>query len=187
MEENDEKLIREYLDGNQESFKLLIERHTPSIYNFSVHFVGKDYANDIVQDVFLKVWKNIKRFDIKKASFKTWIFRIARNTITDYLRKKKMIPFSYLDNEEESFADSIEDEVILPDETLSKIEDTELLNNLLDKMPINYREVLVLYYQEDMTFKEIGKLLGKPLNTVKSYHQRALILLREKILSRTGY
>lgn len=185
MEENDENLIKEYLGGNQESFKLLIERHTPSIYNFSVHFVGKDYAKDIVQDVFLKAWKNIKRFDIKKASFKTWIFKITRNTITDYLRKKKMIPFSFLNSEEENFADSIEDEVVLPDEALAKIEDVELLNNFLDKMPINYREVLVLYYQEDMTFKEIGELLGKPLNTVKSYHRRALIMLRELLAPKT--
>jgi len=185
MEENDENLIKEYLGGNQESFKLLIERHTSSIYNFSVRFVGKDYAKDIVQDVFLKVWKNIERFDIKKASFKTWIFRITRNTITDYLRKKKMIPFSFLNSEEENFADSIEDEVVLPDEALAKIEDVELLNNLLNKMPINYREVLVLYYQEDMTFKEIGELLGKPLNTVKSYYRRALIMLRELLAPKT--
>lgn len=179
MEINDEQLVKEYLEGSQDSFVILVEKYTPSIYNFSIRFVGREYANDIVQDVFFKVWKNIRKFNIDKASFKTWIFTITRNTITDYLRKKKMVLFSSLDKEEENFADNIEDEVILPDEALIKLEDKELLNNLLDKIPTHYRLVLVLYYQEDMTFNEIGQLLSKPLNTVKSHHRRALLLLRK--------
>jgi RNA polymerase sigma-70 factor (ECF subfamily) len=179
MEGNDEIKIKEYLLGNDEAFKELVEKYTPAIFNFSVRFVGIDYANDITQDVFIKVWKNIKKFDYTKASFKTWIFTITHNTITDYLRKKKMINFSSLDKKEDNFADNIKDEVILPDEALIKLEDKELLNSLIDKLPNNYKEVLILYYQEDMTFKEIGELLGKPLNTVKSYHHRALNILRE--------
>ena len=92
-----------------------------------------------------------------------------------------MVSFSSLDGVEESFESGIVDEVILPDEVLMKLEDRELLNNLLDGLPNNYKEVLILYYQEDITFKEIGEMLNKPLNTVKSYHRRALILLREKV------
>lgn len=179
MENEDKDLVKEYLEGNQGAFKDLVEKYTSSIFNFSVRFVGFDYANDVVQDVFLKVWKNIKKFDYNKASFKTWIFTITRNTITDYLRKKKMVNFSSLDKEEDNFADNIEDDVILPDEALIKLQDKEFLNKLLDEIPINYKEVLILYYQEDMTFGEIGKLLGKPLNTVKSHHRRALIMLKE--------
>ena len=178
MEETDEYLISEYLKGDEDSFKVLLSKYTSSIYNFSTRFVGRENASDITQDVFIKVWKNIKKFDIEKAHFKTWLFTIARNTITDYLRKKKMINFSSLDRDEVDFADNIEDDVVLPDEALLQLEDKEVLNNTLDKIPPNYREVLILYYQEEMTFNEIGKLLNKPLNTVKSYHHRALILLR---------
>lgn len=185
MENDDEYLIREYLKGNQEAFKSLVDRYTPSIYNFSIRFVGLDYAKDIVQDIFIKVWKNIKKFNNNKASFKTWILTITRNAITDYLRKKKSITFSSLDNEKESYESSIEDDVILPNEALIKLEDKELLNNLLDNMPAHYREVLIFYYQEEMTFNEIGQLLGKPLNTVKSYHHRALVILRELIKGQT--
>ena len=181
MEKSDELLVQEYISGDDNSLKILIDRYTPSIYNFSVRFVGRDYANDIVQDTFIKVWKNLKKFDIKKASFKTWLFTITRNTITDYLRKKKLVLFSDIEKEDEMFADNIEDEVILPDEAMSKLEDKEFLNKLLDQIPAKYREVLVLYYQEDMTFSEIGKMLGKPLNTVKSHHRRALLLLREML------
>ncbi len=185
MHETDENLIEGYIKGNQNFLKILIDRYTPSIYNFSVRFVGVSYAEDIVQDVFIKAWKNIKKFDIKKSSFKTWLFTITRNTITDYLRKKKMISFSKLNkDEEEPYEATIEDEVILPSEALMKLEDKEFLNNILDKLPINYKEVLVLYYQEEMTFKEIGELLNKPLNTVKSYHHRALIKMKEMVAPR---
>lgn len=178
MEKEDNDLIKEYLKGNEEAFKELVNKYTGTIFNFSVRFVGLDYANDITQDVFIKIWKNIKKYDEKRANFKTWLFKITRNIITDYLRKKKAINFSSLDSEEERYEDNIEDEVILPDEILIKLEDKELLNKLLDKLPGDYKEVLILYYQEDLTFKEIGEILNKPLNTVKSYHHRALIFLR---------
>ena len=128
MISEDEINIKEYINGNKDIFRILVEKYTPSIYNFSARFVGIDYANDIVQDVFIKVWKNIKRFDHNKANFKTWIFTITRNTITDYLRKKKMINFSSLDTKEEYFEDNILDEAILSDEILIKLEDKKLLN-----------------------------------------------------------
>ena len=181
MDLSDKDLIKEYLNGNQEYLKILIDKYTGLLYNFTVRFVGEDNVLDILQDVFIKVWKNLNKFDTEKANFKTWIFTITRNTITDFLRKKKTIPFSFLDKEEESFKDNLEDEEILQDETFSKLEDKELVNKIINQLPSNYREVLILYYQEDMTFKEIGEVLNKPLDTVKSYHHRALIKLRELI------
>lgn len=179
MQDLDEKLIKNYIGGSEESFKILINRHTPAIYNYSRRFVGEDYANDVTQEVFIKVWRNLNKFDNSKAHFRTWLFAIARNTITDYLRKKKIVLFSSLDTEEETFEQNIEDKVILPDQALIKLEDKEYLNKVLKQLPPNYKEVLILYYQEDMTFKEIGEVLNKPLNTVKSYHHRAIILLRK--------
>ena len=179
MQDLDEDIIKQYFTGNQEALKSLIDRHTPSIYNYSVRFVGRDHANDITQEVFIKVWRNLKKFDINKSQFKTWLFTITRNTITDYLRKKKMILFSTLDKDEENFADNIKDEAILPDEVYQKLQDKEILNRALDELKDNYKTVLTLYYQEDMTFKEIGEVLGKPLNTVKSYHFRAIQKLKE--------
>ncbi len=178
MRETDEELIREYIAGNQEALKILIERYTPEIYNFVIRFVGATNAPDVTQDVFIKVWRNIKKFKVKRAQFKTWLFTIARNTTTDFLRKKKSTVFSDLDTEEDSFSESIQDETILPDVAIVKLEDTKLLNELLSQLPTDYQTVLMLYYQEDMTFKEIGKVLGKPLNTVKNYHFRAIKRLR---------
>jgi RNA polymerase sigma-70 factor (ECF subfamily) len=148
-------------------------------------------AQDIVQETFIKVWKNLPKFDEKKASFKTWIFIIAKNTATDFLRKsgspsggKKFINFSDLEketNEEKdvSFSENIPDENLLPDEILQKLQEADLLNEVLDKLPTYYKTILILHYQEDMTFDEIGKVLEKPLNTIKSQHRRAILLLRK--------
>lgn len=181
MDITDESLIKDYLSGDENSFKLLIDRYTPLMYAFALRFTKEDNAFDLTQEIFIKVWKNIKKFKREKSQFKTWLFVIARNTITDYLRKKKTIPFSALNTDDKDFVDTIEDKELLPDEDLIKLEDKKFLNELLDKLPVLYKEILVLYYQEDMTFDEIGKVLKKPLNTVKSYHRRSLLKLREMV------
>jgi RNA polymerase sigma-70 factor (ECF subfamily) len=195
LKENDEEIITSYRNGNQEAFRLLINRYTPPLYNFTARLTNQNDAADIIQEVFIKVWKNIHHFDGTKASFKTWIFTIARNTTTDFLRKKKSLLFSDMpnrasgkkENDEEmnSFAENIPDNNLLPDEALQKLqdktEDQRFLNDILEKLHPNYREVLVLHYQEEMAFEEIGKILGKPLNTIKSQHQRAIMELRKML------
>ena len=175
-EKSDNEIIELYKNGEKEALKYLIERYASPIFNFVAHLTNRNDAPDIVQDIFIKTWKNIKRYDSKKASFKTWIFTIARNSVTDFWRKKKNILFTEI---EESFSENIPDENLLPDEVLQKLEDAELLNKTLEKLRPDYREVLVLYYQEEMTFEEIGVILSKPPNTVKSQHRRAIIELRE--------
>lgn len=190
-ESTDEEIILSYKNGEREAFKKLIDRYTASLYNFVARLAGKNDAPDITQEIFIKVWKNLNRFDENKASFKTWIFTIAKNTTTDFLRKKKSLLFSDLNNptrsdlDDNSFEENIPDEDLLPDETLQKLEektaDEKFLNDLLAKLRPIYQEILALHYQEEMTFEEIGKVLVKPLNTVKSQHRRALLELRRMV------
>lgn len=176
----DEEIINEYKEGNKEIFKFLIDRYTPPLFNLSAQLVGKDNATDIVQEVFIKVWKKIDKFDQNKSSFKTWIFTIAKNTSIDFLRKKRPFTFSSLESieKESTFEESIVDEEILPDEVVQKMQDKEFLNKLLETLSAEDKTVLTLHYQEEMTFQEIGEILNKPLNTVKSYHFRAIKKLR---------
>jgi RNA polymerase sigma-70 factor, ECF subfamily len=185
--ENDEEIIALYKKGVEDAFKGLIDRYTPPLYNFVARLTDQNNASDVVQETFIKVWKNLHNFDSSKASFKTWLFTIAKNTATDFLRKRKSLLFSDMEkdmNSDESinsFSENIPDENLLPDEVLQKLQDSLLLNKVLDKLPIHYKIILVLHYQEDMTFNEIGKILNKPLNTVKSYHRRAIIELRKML------
>ncbi|MFA6524579.1 MAG: sigma-70 family RNA polymerase sigma factor [Candidatus Paceibacterota bacterium] len=182
----DNELIELYKNGNDEAFKKLIEKYSSSIYNFTYHITGKNNASDIVQEVFIKVWKNINRFNPSKSSFKTWIFIIAKNSITDFLRKKKQLNFSDIKNynDDYSFSENIADENLLPDQMLQKLQDSEFLNNLLEKLSLQYKTILILHYQEEMTFDEIGKTLSKPTNTIKSYHRRAILELRNMITTK---
>src|SRR5258708_7014412 len=179
---SDEEIVQIYKEGNKEAFKELIDRYSSHLYNFSARLAGKNNASDIVQETFIKVWGNMERFDPKKASFKTWIFTIAKNSITDFLRKKKVVLFSDMGSgEDDSFLGNIPDENPLPDKMLEKLEDKEFLNKILEKLRYDYREILLLHYQEDMTFEEIGKVLNQPPNTVKSKHYRAIQELRKLI------
>ena len=185
ISETDEDIILAYNNGDREAFKKLIDRYASPLYNFTARLSNKSDASDIVQESFIKAWKNISHFDPGRASFKTWIFTIAKNATTDFLRRKKSILFSDIkagdEDDVNSFAENIPDKDLLPDESMQKLEDSKFLNTMLEKLPRDYREVLVLHYQEEMTFAEIGKVLRKPLNTVKSQHRRAVIELRKMI------
>lgn len=179
-EYTDKEILTLYKNGEEEIFQELLKKYTPMVFNFSARIVGQEEAKDITQNVFIKVWKNLKRFDEDKSSLKTWIITITKNTITDFLRKRKNILFSDMENNENEipFSETIEDENPLPDEILQRLQDEKKLNDVLEKISILHKTILVLHYQENMTFDEIGKVLNKPLNTVKSYHRRAILELR---------
>ncbi len=187
-EEQDENLVNSYLDGNKEALKEIIDKYTPSLYNYARRIANKNDAPDIVSETFIKIWKSLSKFDKQKSSFKTWIFTIIRNTTTDFLRKKKNILFSDLEensdskNEEtkNSLIENIKDENINIEEICIKLEDLKYLNQVLENISIKYKEILILHYQEEMTFNEIGILLKKPLNTVKSDHRRAILELKKR-------
>lgn len=182
----DAELIVGSVQGNEKNFEILVKRYLKGVYNFVYRMIGDTSdAEDIAQETFIKVWKNIKKYNPEK-SFKTWLFSIARNTVIDYLRKRKNLPFSnFEDTEGNNFlTENLTDPEPLPDELLARAENKEFLDNALKQLSIIYKEVLILHYQEHLTFEEIGQVLKKPSNTVKSQHRRGLIELR-KILQIT--
>ncbi|MCX6813734.1 MAG: sigma-70 family RNA polymerase sigma factor [Candidatus Azambacteria bacterium] len=92
----DEQLVKNYFKGDEKSLEELIRRYLPLIYNFSRRYAGDpDNAADITQEVFVKVWKNLKKFNTSK-NFRVWLFTIAKNTALDWLKKKNALPFSLL-------------------------------------------------------------------------------------------
>lgn len=178
---SDEQLIRQYISGDAKSLEILIQRYLRSIYNFVYRYArDPSGADDIAQDVFIKVWKNIKKFDSKK-NFRTWIFRIARNTAMDYLKKKKCIPMSEFENAEGNnfISETISDEAPLPSELFDQADIAHKLNEAIDRLPINYQVVLLLYYREQFKFQEIAELMEESINTVKSRYRRGLLELRK--------
>lgn len=180
IQKTDEQIIINYLNGDENSLEILVKRYIKPIYSFTYRYVG-DYqeAEDITQEVFIKVWRNIKKFD-KNKSFKTWIFRIAKNTSIDFLKKKKSIPFSEFENEEGEniLIEKLADPVSLPGGFIEKIGIAEILDTAMNQLSPKYRMVLFLHYNDHLTFREIAEIFEEPLHTVKSRHRRALIKLK---------
>jgi len=182
--DSDQKLIADYLAGDEKSLEILIHRYLKPIYSFVYRYVGDEQeAEDITQDVFLKAWRNLKKFDQKKK-FKTWIFSIAKNTSIDFLRKKRTIPFSDFENEkgENIFAGTLADKNPLPDELFRRAGIAEIISAAINQLAPKYQIVLSARYHSQSTFREIAENLNEPLHTVKSRYRRALVMLR-KLLS----
>lgn len=183
MPKTDEQLISEYLAGRKESLEILVKRYLRPVYWFAYKYVNNvAEAEDIAQEVFVKVWRALKNFD-QSRSFKSWLFAIAKNATVDFLKKKKAIPFSEFDLEDGGnfLADTIADEADSPEEIYEKNEKREVLAIALKKLSPEYQAVVSSRHENDFTFKRIAENLGESLNTVKSRYRRALIELKKII------
>lgn len=181
MNRSDSQLIADYLGGGEKSLEVLFGYYLKPIYSFTYRYVGGGQdAEDVTQDVFVKVWRHIKRFDQSK-SFKTWIFAIAKNTAIDFLKKRKAIPFSEFENDEgeNMITETLADPSPLPQELLEKAGMAQMLNSAMEKLSPKYRMVLFLRYNDHFNFREIAESLGEPLNTITSRHRRALVMLKK--------
>jgi len=177
----DEQLVTNYLKGDEKALEILIKRYLKPIYSFTLRFVGNSQeAEDITQEVFVKMWRNLKKFN-KNKSFKTWIFHIAKNTSFDFLRKKKTIPFSGFENEEgeNTLIEAFTDQAPLPDELLKQASIGEMLNAAMNQLAPKYHLVLFLRYNDHFTFREIAETLGESIDTIKTRHRRGIAILRK--------
>ncbi|MFA5872156.1 MAG: sigma-70 family RNA polymerase sigma factor [Parcubacteria group bacterium] len=203
MTTEDKILVEKYLYGDEESFEILMQRHLKPIFNFAYRLSrNRQAAEDISQDTFIKVWKNLHKFDPERgylkasqdtqgekpasyrtagsgSGFKTWLFAIAKNTAFDYLKKKKDLPFAAFREEEDSDGfENIKAEETLADEVLERKDLAREISAKIGEIPDPYRIILVLHYKEDFSLHEISEILGKPYNTIKSYHRRAILRLK---------
>lgn len=177
----DGQLIEDYLNGDEKSFEILVRRWLGPVYGFVYKYVGGvQDAEDVTQEIFAKVWKNLRNFDRKKE-FKPWLFGISKNAALDFLKKKKTVPFSEFEDEEGNnfLIESLADDSLSPFELSERAELSGKISEILKKLSPKYAAVLSLYYRGGMNFREIAQSLGEPLNTVKSRHGRALTVLKK--------
>ena len=187
MSPEDSQLIAEYRNGKKEAFDTLVKRHFNHVYAFVSRLTNaEEDSADITQDVFVKVWKNLGHYRLNEP-FKPWLLQIARNSAIDWLRKRKNIAFSAFDSDsgDNVLSDTLADEEELPDEIAARAEDAQTLSTTLAHLSLPERDVLLLYYEQELTFDEISKLLKEPLHTVKSRARRALIKLKGMLLHQT--
>jgi len=181
MKLEDIKLVENFLAGDDGSFEILVKKYLKPVFNFLFQITSdRDTLDDLTQITFIKVWKNIKKFDETK-NFKVWLFTIAKNTAFDHIKKKKTIPFSFFETDDGyNKLDEISEDSILPDKILEKKDLAKDLEEKLKKLSELYRIILLMHYKDDFSLSEIAEILDKPYNTIKSQHQRGLKVLKEK-------
>lgn len=179
----DEQLAEAFVAGDDASFEALVARYGGPIYAFILRMVGRpEDADDLAQDVFVQLLKSLPGAR-EGLPLRPWVYVIARNKCLDFLKRKRPLLFSALGDpdSEESVADRVADAGPLPDELAERADLRALLADAIEALPPKYRQVVALRYSSDLTFAEMGAVLGLPENTVKTHFQRAKVCLRERL------
>lgn len=187
---NDTELVQLYISGNEESLATLLQRHKGKIFS-SIIVVVKDraLAEDIFQDTFFKVIQTLKRGQYnEEGKFLPWVLRIARNLIIDHYRSlKRMPPVPVYVNEEGEEVSVFSTLASEPDATESNFELNKFkrnIRNLINELPMDQREVVLMRTYYDMSFKEIADFTNVSINTALGRMRYALINLKKMIEER---
>ena len=180
---SDEALLSSSLEGNLVAFDLLVDRYYDRLYGYLIRFLkDSDMAEDLLQETFLRVWKNRAEFR-NIASFSTWIYTIAGNLARSEWRRRKrwrMIRLGPSRDDEEPEIE-LADEGIGPDSIVEIRMAIEELTEEVHKLPDRYREVVILRDIQGMTYEEIAGIVQVPVGTVKSRLNRGRLILQEKL------
>lgn len=169
MKEN--VLILQIKHGNQKALNTLISHYYPSIYRYIyLKIYTKEDAADITQEVFLRFIRQIPTYH-HQGKLLNYLYTIAHSCCIDYIRKQKH--FEDWENYENEIADPINVHI----STLDQIE-WETMNRLLKKLSLRQQDVIIFHLYQQMTFKEIAKILNEPEETIKSCFYRAIRKLR---------
>lgn len=174
----EESIIEDLIVHDKEKLiDQLMDEYGQSLLHLTYSYVGKrEIAEDLTQEIFVKCYQKLEQYQ-KKSTLKSWIWRIAINHCKDYLRSwhHKHIVFS-----EEKVRDTPSLETEVEDQVIQRYEDEELVRTVWS-LPNPYREVIYLYYFEELTIKEISYLTGVNQNTIKTRLKRAKEILKESL------
>jgi len=182
----DAQLVESCLKGEETAWESLVKTHTRRVYSICYRFTGKDSeAQDLTQEVFLRVFKNLKSFRAGEGAFVVWLTRLTRNLLIDHYRRTR----------HERATDSIEDQMPMLEEKTSSMgradgilagrEASEILGRALAKLSPELRETVILRDLEELEYKEIAVVLSVPEGTVKSRLNRGRAELT-RLLKRQG-
>jgi len=180
----DSILVKNYIDGDEKALEILINRHNQRITSFIYSKVlDRDVAEDIFQDTFIKVIKTLKRGKYsEEGKFLPWVMRIAHNLVIDHFRKNKRMP-KFEGSDDFNIFSVIKDDKLNAEKQIIKDQIESDLTNLIDELPDDQREVLIMRIYKDMSFKEISENTDVSINTALGRMRYALINLR-KIVER---
>ncbi|NIM21577.1 MAG: sigma-70 family RNA polymerase sigma factor [Candidatus Latescibacteria bacterium] len=184
MKEEDIELISLAKAGQEKAFRALLGKYQGSVYSICLRMVrDREQAADLAQDVFLKVFTMLDRYDPSYA-FSSWLFKITSNLCIDHLRKRRVETYPMeapLEGNDGEFARQYEAPDPTPETQMIRKEQMASLDKAVDALPPHYRMIILLRHQENLSYDEIAVALNIPLGTVKARIHRAREMLKERL------
>jgi RNA polymerase sigma-70 factor (ECF subfamily) len=179
---SDAILVNNYINGDESSLETLIIRHKQRIYSFIYSKVyDRDVAEDIFQDTFIKVIRTLKRGAYnEEGKFLPWIMRISHNLVIDYFRKNNRMP-KFDNSGEFSIFSVLSDNALNAEKQIIKDQLESDVRRLIEELPEDQKQVLLMRIYNDMSFKEISDKTGVSINTALGRMRYALINMRKII------
>jgi RNA polymerase sigma-70 factor, ECF subfamily len=175
----DEKIVKQVQGGDIDMFGILIERYEAKIQRYARKFLSNNEdIKDLIQDVFTKAYINIDSFELNR-SFSPWLYRIAHNRFINELKKNKAEPVFVFDIDvffPHFFSD------ITPETEAIKSEVIKKIGGCINKIDLKYKEIIILYYFEDMSYKEISDILHVPIAAVGMRLNRAKKVIKKLMI-----
>lgn len=178
----DSKLVSDYINGDEKSIEILIKRHKQRIYNFIFSKVlDRDVTEDVFQDTFIKVIKTLKKGSYnEEGKFLPWVMRIAHNLVIDHFRRSNRMP-TFKNTDEFDIFSVLGDGELNAEKQLIKEQILNDVRKLVDELPEDQKEVLIMRMYKDMSFKEISECTGVSINTALGRMRYSLINMRKLI------
>ena len=179
-EDDEDRIIAaQVVSGQKELFRLLVERHEREVYGMGISFFrNAEDASDFTQEVFLKTFRNLSRFE-GRSRFSTWLYKIAYNTAINSATRKK------------EYHSLTEDEIVCdkdtPERNLLKEIARDAVSEAIKTLPERFKVCVDLFFFYDRSYQEIELITGFPVNTIKSHVFRAKKILREKLRGFAGF
>ncbi len=182
---NDNELIVQFQQGNTRAFDALIDRHQERIYNAILFMVKDSYlAEDLIQDIFIKIINNLKQNKYNdEGKFLPWALRIAHNFCVDHFRKVKRTPTIKTSDDQDLF-EIIKHSDHPADYKMTRTQTHRNIQELVDLLPEEQREIIVLRHYANLSFKEIAQMTNCSINTALGRMRYGLINLRKMMNER---
>jgi RNA polymerase sigma factor (sigma-70 family) len=182
LTESDAEIIEHARRGDPLAWEKLVIRYSKRIYNLCYRFVERaDQAEDLTQDVFVKVFRNLNNYKPETGSFVTWLMSVSRNLLIDHYRQSKderaTVSASADEDEEHSLLETFQTSTPSPEAEMDRLEKVATLRRGLRKLSPELREAVILRDIEELSYQEIGAILRIPDGTVKSRINRGRIEL----------
>ena len=185
LNKSDEEIVQMTLE-NINNYRYIIERYEGKLMRYirGLLYVNTEDAEDILQEVFIKAYRNLNSFN-PKYKFSNWIYRIAHNEAVSFLRKNKKRKLEIANDPEKDIFENLASDLDLEKEYMEE-DSAKRVGKILAKLDTKYRDVLVLKYLEGKDYNEISEILHIPSGTVGSLISRAKIKLKDMMISDGG-